>query len=93
MQAAEHGDRGDVARTRRRRLALLAYPRTLERQDHVAIVVVHHARKNGPSGAQAGLGLRGSGDLHAWGDNNLYLGRSRDKLVRSPLSIALRRLQ
>jgi len=33
---------------------------------------VHHLRKNGPVG-QPGQALRGSGDLHAWGDDNLYL--------------------
>ena len=52
--------------------ALLAYLRTLERQEHVAIVVVHHPRKNGPSGAQAGLGLRGSGDLHVGGTTTTH---------------------
>jgi hypothetical protein len=74
LHRIDENNAGDVS-------ALLAYLRGLERQEHVAIVVVHHARKNGPSGAQAGVGLRGSGDLHAWGDNNLYLRRSRDKLV------------
>lgn len=60
---------------------LLAYLRALQRECDLAIVVTHHARKNGPAGAQAGQGLRGSGDLHAWGDSNLYLRRARDSLV------------
>jgi hypothetical protein len=61
--------------------ALLAYLRAIQRRHDVAILVVHHARKNGPIGAQAGQGLRGSGDLHAWGDDNLYLRRQRDQLL------------
>jgi hypothetical protein len=61
--------------------AILAYLRALQRRHDVAILVVHHARKNGPIGALAGQGLRGSGDLHAWGDDNLYLRRQRDQLL------------
>lgn len=61
--------------------AILAYLRALQRAHDVAVVVVHHARKNGPAGAQAGQGLRGSGDFHAWGDSNLYLRRCHDKLA------------
>jgi hypothetical protein len=70
----DENNAGDVS-------ALLAYLRALEREHHLAIVVTHHARKNGPAGAQAGQGLRGSGDLHAWGDSNLYLRRSRGALA------------
>ena len=61
--------------------AILAYLRALQRAHDVAVVVAHHARKNGPSGAQAGQGLRGSGDFHAWGDSNLYLRRSHGQLA------------
>jgi hypothetical protein len=61
--------------------AILAYLRALQRAHDVAVVVVHHARKNGPAGAQAGQGLRGSGDFHAWGDSNLYLRRSHGQLA------------
>lgn len=61
--------------------AILAYLRALQRAHDVAVVVVHHARKNGPAGAQAGQGLRGSGDFHAWGDSNLYLRRSHSQLA------------
>jgi hypothetical protein len=61
--------------------AILAYLRALQRAHDVAVVVVHHARKNGPAGAQAGQGLRGSGDFHAWGDSNLYLRRSHSHLA------------
>lgn len=63
--------------------ALLGYLRALQREHDLAVIVVHHARKNGPGGLQAGQALRGSGDFHAWGDSNLYLRRARDQLVMS----------
>jgi hypothetical protein len=57
--------------------ALLGELRALQRHYHLAIVLVHHVRKNGAPRGQDGQSLRGSGDLHAWGDSNLYL-RKRD---------------
>ena len=57
--------------------ALLGELRTLQRRYALAIVLVHHLRKNGGHDGQA---LRGSGDLHAWGDSNLFL-RRRDNHV------------
>jgi hypothetical protein len=60
--------------------ALLGFLRQLQRQLHTAVVLVHHARKNGAVG-QPGHALRGSSDLHAFGDSNLYLRRSRQRLV------------
>jgi hypothetical protein len=50
---------------------LLGFLRGLQREHHVAIALVHHVRKSGAS--EPGTALRGSGDLHAWGDSNLYL--------------------
>jgi len=47
------------------------------------VVLVHHTRKNAAGGAAAGQGLRGSSDIHAFGDSNLYLRRSRERLVLS----------
>ncbi len=58
---------------------LLAHLRDLERRHHVAVVLVHHARKGG--GARPGQALRGSSELHAWGDSNLYLQRTREQLT------------
>ena len=58
---------------------LLAYLRELERHFHTAVLLVHHARK-GAAHARAGQALRGSSDLHAWGDSNLYLRRRGDTL-------------
>lgn len=59
---------------------LLSYIRELERRFALAVIVVHHARKN-TSCAQAGQNLRGSSDLHAFGDSNLYLRRNRERLI------------
>lgn len=63
--------------------ALLAFLREMQREHDVAILVVHHARKNGPAGSQAGQGLRGSGDFHAWTDSALYVRRLKDQLTVS----------
>jgi hypothetical protein len=38
------------------------------------VLLVHHARK-GAAHLRAGQALRGSSELHAWGDSNLYLRR------------------
>jgi hypothetical protein len=46
--------------------ALLGYLRELQREHDDAVLVVHHARKNGSAG-QPGRSLRGSGDLCALG--------------------------
>jgi hypothetical protein len=48
--------------------------RGLARATECAILLVHHTRK-APAGSVAGHGLRGSSDLHAFGDTNLYLRR------------------
>jgi hypothetical protein len=56
---------------------LLDYLRGLQRRYQTAVVLVHHARK-GASRLRAGQALRGSSELHAWGDSNLYLRRSTD---------------
>ncbi len=53
---------------------VLAYLRDLQRHDHCAVLLVHHARK-GAAHLRAGQALRGSSELHAWGDSNLYLRR------------------
>ena len=60
---------------------VLAYLRELQREQHVAILVVHHARKATGSIDHAGLALRGSSDLYAFGDSYLYLRKHKDHLV------------
>lgn len=56
---------------------LLDFLRSLQRRYQTAIILVHHARK-GAAHLRAGQALRGSSELHAWGDSNLYLRRGRD---------------
>ncbi len=46
---------------------LLAGLRDLQRRLDVAVVLVHHTRKDLPGGIASGQGLRGSTDLHAFG--------------------------
>jgi AAA domain len=67
---------GDVAE-------LLAYFRSLQRELGLSVLLVHHTRKNPGDGVAAGQGLRGSGDIHAFGDSNLYLQRTKDRLILS----------
>src|SRR5262249_2712012 len=59
---------------------LLAYLRELQRRYALAVVVVHHAKK-GASRARGGQALRGSSEVHAWGDSKLYLRRGRGELT------------
>lgn len=58
---------------------LLGYIRDLQRHYDVAVVLVHHASKKQRS--QPGQALRGSSDLHAIGDSNLYLARKGEHIV------------
>jgi hypothetical protein len=62
---------------------LLAYFRSLQRQLDLSVLLVHHTRKNAAGGTTAGQGLHGSSDIHAFGDSNLYLRRTKDHLVLS----------
>ena len=74
LHRVDENDAGQVS-------AILGYLRSLQRDLDLAVLVVHHARKNGGAGGQAGQNLRGSGDLHAWGDSNLYLRRQHGNLT------------
>jgi hypothetical protein len=58
---------------------LLAYLRELQRRFQTAVVLVHHARKT--AHVRPGQALRGSSELHAWGDSNLYLNRRHHQLL------------
>jgi hypothetical protein len=61
--------------------AVLGYLRELQRENNLALVVVHHARKNGgPTGGQS---LRGSSDFFAWVDTALFLRRHRQQILLS----------
>jgi hypothetical protein len=59
---------------------LLAFLRELQRRHHLAVLVVHHAKKSAGR-ARAGQALRGSSEFHAWGDSNLYLRRAGSDLT------------
>jgi hypothetical protein len=61
---------------------LLAFLRELQRRHHLAVLLVHHARKGGAK-MRAGQALRGSSEFHAWGDSNLYLRRHGEHLALS----------
>ena len=60
---------------------LLGFIRDLQRTYHSAIALVHHASKK--QRAQPGQALRGSSDLHAFGDSNAYLTRRKKRIVLS----------
>ena len=55
---------------------LLSYFRDLQREYQTAIILVHHSTKR--KHERAGLSLRGSSDLHAFGDSNLYLFKRKE---------------
>jgi len=76
LHGIDENNAGEVA-------GLLAYFRALQRQLDLSVILVHHTRKNAAAGAAAGQGLRGSSDLHAFGDSNLYLRRTSHRLLLS----------
>ena len=61
---------------------LLSFLRQLQRQFKLAVLLVHHARKDSNS-SRPGQALRGSSELHGWGDSNLYLRRKGPQLTLS----------
>ena len=52
------------------------------RQFQTAVLLVHHARKDSHA-SRPGQALRGSSELHGWGDSNLYLRRRGQSLTLS----------
>ena len=58
---------------------ILGFLRDVQRRSGAAVLLVHHARKSGSS--RPGQALRGSSELHAWGDSNLYLRRRDGRIV------------
>lgn len=59
--------------------SLLGFVREMQRVYDTAIILVHHASKK--HRAQPGKSLRGSSDLHAFGDSNAYLTRRAKHIV------------
>jgi hypothetical protein len=72
LHAIDENAAGEVA-------PLLGFLRSLQRELHTAVALVHHARK-GAAHERGGQALRGSSELHAWGDSNLYLRRQGENL-------------
>jgi len=72
LHHSDENSAGDIA-------FLLDGLRQLQRRHAVAVVLVHHVRK--ATADQPGQALRGSGDLHAWSDSNLYLLRQKGRLA------------
>jgi hypothetical protein len=62
--------------------ALLSFLRELQRRFALAVLLVHHARKDSHS-SRPGQALRGSSELHGWGDSNLYMRRKGPHLTLS----------
>ncbi len=58
---------------------LLGFLREMQREFELAVVLVHHMSKR--VRANLGQALRGSSDLHAWGDSNAYLVRQKKHLM------------
>ena len=57
---------------------ILGLLRDIQRRFETAVLLVHHARKSGAT--LPGQALRGSSELHARSDSNLYL-RRRDRQI------------
>ena len=58
---------------------ILGFLRDLQRRFETAVLLVHHSRKS--AATRPGQALRGSSELHAWGDSNLYLRRRDHQIV------------
>jgi hypothetical protein len=54
---------------------ILSFLRHVQRKYATAILLIHHARKHG--GGDPGLGLRGSTEIRAWSDTNLFIRHRR----------------
>lgn len=58
---------------------ILGFLREIQRHFATAVVLTHHSSKR--AHGRPGQSLRGSSDLHAYGDSNLYLSRDDDSIV------------
>lgn len=67
LHGIDENSSGEVAK-------ILSWLRDLQRQNNLNVAMVHHARKRAGN-ERPGQSLRGSSELHAWGDSNLYLRR------------------
>jgi len=69
LHSADENSASEIAR-------ILSFLRGLQRKYETAILLVHHARKSASS--DPGLGIRGSTEIRAWSDTNLYMRRSKN---------------
>ncbi|MDQ1249525.1 MAG: hypothetical protein QG597_3900 [Actinomycetota bacterium] len=60
--------------------SLLDSLRSLQRKHDCAVILVHHARKNG-SVSRHGQALRGSSDIWAFGDSNIFITQKGSGLL------------
>jgi len=74
LHRLDENSAGDISK-------LLGFVRQMQRCHHTAIALVHHASKK--HRAQPGQALRGSSDLHAFGDSNAYLTRRDTRIALS----------
>lgn len=89
LHSGDENDSRDVSR-------LLGYFRDLQRTFDLALAIVHHVSKKAHS--RPGQALRGSSDLHAFGDSNAYVQRKGEHVTltlehrasRSPAPLTLR---
>jgi hypothetical protein len=58
---------------------ILGFLREIQRHFATAVVLTHHASKR--TSSRPGQSLRGSSDLHAFGDSNLYLARDDEGIT------------
>ena len=58
---------------------ILGFLREIQRHFATAVVLTHHSSKR--THGRPGQSLRGSSDLHAFGDSNLYLSRDDDGIM------------
>lgn len=57
---------------------LLGRLRDIQKDFNTAIILVHHQTKAGGKNTRGGTRMRGSSELHAWGDANLFLNKQRN---------------
>lgn len=74
MHACDENSSQEISR-------LLDSLRLLQRKHDLAIILVHHTRKSG--GSRDGQTLRGSSDIWAFGDSNLFISPKDHHLVLS----------
>lgn len=71
LHSADENNAGEMS-------VLLSFLRQLQRSYGLSIILTHHSSKRRRE--RGGLSLRGSSDLHAFGDTNIYLTREKEQI-------------